>query len=107
MQILSTEHVFASAVLSREGIAVLFHAAGLTCQRVEHGTTTTCPSEGTNAQTLNRHYPYATNDILAVVLVLLIDTFTIVDAHLIVEHATAFGIGEEVTRELNTDVTTT
>ena len=42
------------------------------------------PSEGTDAHALDRHEPYTADDILAVVLVFLVDTLTIEDTNLVV-----------------------
>ena len=74
---------------------------------VYHIATTTCPSKGTDAQTLDGHYPDATDDILAVVLIRLVYTLTVIDTYLIVEQTASVGIGEEVTGKLDTDITST
>ena len=107
MDVLRTERVLVQVVLGRDGITVLLYAALLAGQRVEHGTTATSPSEGTDAQTLDRHYPCTGDDVLAVIHIFLVDAFTIVDTYLIMEQPAPVGIGEEVTRNLDTDVTAT
>ena len=107
MQILSAESVAVQIIFCRDSITVLLYAAGLVGDRIEHLTTRTCPSEGTDAEALDRHHPDTTDDILAVIIVLRIHTFTIVNTNLIVEHTTTIGVGEEITLELDTDITTT
>ena len=106
MQILGTERVLIQVVLGRQGIAVLGHAAFLTI-REQHVTTATRPSEGTDAQTLDRHYPDAADDVLAVVLVRFVHTLTVINAYLIVEQTASVSVGEQVTGNLHTDVTAT
>ena len=85
MQILRTEHVFTLRVLSRDSIAVLANAAGGVGVWIKHVATATRPSESTDAQTLDGHHPDTTDNILAIVRILLVDTLTIVDTYLIVE----------------------
>ena len=69
----STEGISILVIFCRETVAVLFHTSA-----------TTSPSESTNANTLYRHNPHASDDILAVVLVRRIDTFTVIHTYLIV-----------------------
>ena len=107
VDIFCTESPLVEVVLSRETVTVLLDAAGLTCQWVEHVTTATSPSESTDADALDRHHPDTADEVLAVIFILHVDTFTIVDTYLIVEYPATVGIGEEITRDLDTDITTT
>ena len=107
VDILGAEGVFIFVVFGGDGVTVLLDTAGLACLWIEHTATATCPSESTDTEPLDGHHPYTTDDIFAVVHILLVHTLTIVDTNLVVEHTTAVGIGEEVTRNLDTDITTT
>ena len=66
----------------------------------------TRPSEGTDTHAAHWHYPYATNHILLIINVLGVGALTIEYANLIVQQVAAVGILEEITLELQTDVTT-
>ena len=96
VDILRAEGPVVLGIFARKGVAILLANAG----------TTTSPSESTNAHTLNGHYPHSTNDVLAVVLILLVDALTIESTYLIVQQVAALGVLEEVTLNLHTDVTT-
>ena len=65
-----------------------------------------CPSEGTDSHAAHWHYPYATNHILLIINVLGVDALSVEYANLIVQQVSAVGILEEITLELQTDVTT-
>ena len=111
MDILCTEGPFVLVVFGRKGVAVLGHTAQngfvLVIVSCDHLSTAARPSEGTDANALHRHHPQAADDILALVLVFLIDTLTIVNTHLIVQQATTVAVGEQVTLYLQTDVAST
>ena len=66
----------------------------------------TRPSEGTDAHAAYRHYPYTANHILLLVNVLGIGSLAVEHTNLIVQQVSAVGILEEITLELQTDVTT-
>ena len=66
----------------------------------------TRPSEGTDSHAAHWHYPYTTNHILLIVNVLGVGALTVEYANLIVQQVAAVGILEEITLELQTDVTT-
>ena len=66
----------------------------------------TGPSEGSDAHAAYWHYPYATNHILLIVNVLGIGSLSVEYTNLIVQQVSAVGILEEITLELQTDVTT-
>ena len=94
VDVLSTECVLVLVVLGRDGVTILLYTNGITCSWVLHTTTGTSPSESTNAKTLDRHYPETTDDIFAVVLILLVHTLTVVDTNLVVEQTASVSVGE-------------
>ena len=64
-----------------------------------------CPTEITDAHTLDGHYPSTSNNILAFVGILLVNAFTVENTNLIVQKVATGSVGKEVTLNLNTDVT--
>ena len=124
MDVLRTYGPTVFLVFEREGVAVLgklaivgmsnlsifveirsrwysYYFRPLSLSRIRTG-----PSEGTDSHAAYWHYPYTTNHILLLVNVLGVDALTVEYANLIVQQVSAVGILEEITLELQTDVTT-
>ena len=126
MDVLRTNSPSVFLVFEREGVTVLVQTANLVgmsnlfcCARsyargwVGYGfrpVTLSCirprPSEGTDTHAAYWHYPYTTNHILLIVNVLGVGALTVEHSNLIMQQVAAVGILEEITLELQTDVTT-
>ena len=65
----------------------------------------TRPAEGTDTQSLDRHNPYATDDVLALVYILLVGTLSVEHTYLIVYKIASSLVLEEVALNLHTNVT--
>ena len=65
------------------------------------------PSESTNTNTFNGHYPKTTDKVFLLILIFCINTFAIEYTKLVVYQTSATGIRQNVTLQLNTDVATT
>ena len=125
MDVLRTNSPSVFLVFEREGVAVLVQTANLVGMSNLFGSTRsyargwvcygfcpvtlscirTRPSEGTDSHSAHWHNPYATNHILLIINVLGVDALSVEYTNLVVQQVSAVGILEEITLQLQTDVT--